>query len=237
MKRLTALILVIALTASLVAAFGEVADVSGVWQLMSIQAEGRTFTAASLGLVMTVTLNPDGTAAFYEKSSDGTEEDSGTWLISGNAVHITLSGDAMNYTLTNGSLVFKAGGDTLTFTRDAVPEPKQVKEVSASGKTPFIGSWTIESLLIEGVTLDAASEGVTMTLKVSDADISFSYAEKDSANKNKETFAYTLDGGRLKDETGIFQLALCDDGTVRLITTVTEENQQHVITYCFKRAE
>ena len=237
MKKRMILLLTAVLLAVTAAAYA--ADATGVWQLLSIQAEGRTFSAASLGLTMTLTLKEDGSAAFYEKSSEGTEEDSGSWSASGADILVKLSGDTMRYSLSGEQLVFRAGGDTLTFGREQAAIPERAKPVEATGKDPFLGSWEIYGILVEDVLIDPEVEQVSLQLKVTDTEISFTFSDggaDGNGESAKESFGYTFENGKLKAEDDGPELVLCDDGTVNMIVSLTEDGQQKTITYCMKKA-
>lgn len=213
-------------------------DLIGTWYLQSIQAEGKTFSAASLGINMTMTLNADGSAAFLESSGEGTEEDTGNWSANGGNVSITLSGDTMVYRYADGQLVFSAGSDTLTFTKSQSSIPVRAQEIAVTdGGRCFIGSWTLYAILVDDVLLDAESEGVGMTLTVSDNEISFTHTENTSTESSTESFTYQLSNGRLAAVEADYQIAMCDDGTIHLVMTHAENGQEQTITYCFRKAQ
>ena len=236
-RAITALAVLAAFFIAVTAQAESSSDLVGTWYLQSIRAESRTFSAASLGITMTMTLNADGSAAFSESSSEGTEEDHGRWSANGGNVSITLGGDTMVYRYADHQLVFIAGSDTLTFTKSESPRPVRAQEIAVTDGGCFIGSWNLFAILVDDVLLDAESEGVGMTLTVSTTEISFTHTESTSAASSTESFTYRLsDGGLAAVETN-YRIAMCDDGTIHLIMTDTADGQEKTFTYCFRKAQ
>ena len=96
-------------------------DLAGIWTAESIvftSAENSELTmdVANEGATMSLTLNADGTFAWsFDFPGEPTEDEIGTYTVSGNTLTISESGDAEPETIT----IFRSG-DSLTLTLDDV---------------------------------------------------------------------------------------------------------------------
>lgn len=89
----------------------------GEWILTTLVSGGVSFSPASFGLQMTLTLGADGSFL----SSDGTQTTAATWQVDGDVIR---AGNAVLTATEDGRLSLVTGSNTLIFTRsDALPTP------------------------------------------------------------------------------------------------------------------
>ncbi len=206
MKKLLAAILVFILVCG--CALGETAatDLTGDWYVNMY------------GVVMTLTLNEDGSAlltmAGAEQPETGTweTEDGTLWLNRGTDDEIAL-------TIEEAKLVSEASG--MEFTREepvtfTAPKPVESDDIAA-----FDGTWNMTWLTFNGLSIDAdtAMAQLGENLGLSEPTITISNGTALIFGDNEQPFAFI--GGMLyvespdEDQPTMAQLiALCDDGSL-----------------------
>ena len=137
----------------------------GTWNLVSITLEGEALDPALFGMTMTLTFNEDGTVV----SDDGWEPYTTTWFASyGSAI---IEGDVLTIG-EEGQLVYNAADGQMLFDRVIAEEPAATLPAAAApvtgGSAELTGVWTLLSIEMDGVTLDPALFGMSMTLTLSE---------------------------------------------------------------------
>lgn len=133
----------------------------GQWTLTGILLEGEEIDPSLFGMTMDLTFNADGTVL----SEDGVDAYTTTWFVSyGSAV---VEGDILTLD-ENDRLNYISGNDLLIFTRvpTAETDPIITADPAPVGEdgAPFLGTWTLESILIEDEVFDPGILGIVMTI-------------------------------------------------------------------------
>ena len=139
----------------------------GVWTLAEMTEDGQTFNPADFGLVMTMTLNADGTV--LSESPDGQEE--GRWRADGDTVYIDDGTGEMPLALRDGALFLDGGDMAMTFTRTgeaggqpAAPADPAPDAAPASGEGGIRTEVKYTCVTLKdknnGTPVDAASRGM-----------------------------------------------------------------------------
>ena len=132
----------------------------GTWNGVSMEMDGSTFSLADCEIVMTLTLNEDGTMTLF----DGEEETEGTWTVSDGVAMIDTMQAAVQ---ADGTLRLEEDGATIVFTRDgeaAAPViPTETEQSAAGNAADFTDRLEIKYVLdtadVEGFTMSASMLG------------------------------------------------------------------------------
>ena len=140
----------------------------GTWHADTMVIEGVTLNAADIGLVMELTLTDDGVAALF----DGDSVDYGTWTVEDGAAYVdgtvlTLTEDGKLCMEEDGVMMFFAAEDTEA-PSISDPTPSAPATLPAGDASAFLGTWHADTMVIEGVTLNAADIGLVMELTLTD---------------------------------------------------------------------
>jgi len=161
MKKITAIILSLALVCILSLTFAEQTGVTGTWYLIEAHNGDLVLPISMLGMEMEVTLNEDGSAVITGKIQQEAMENRGTWEQSDNKVIITTENMALEMMLENEEMSVDMGGGTTGIFRQTPPEtfvPPEV--VAAETAEAFHGTWQVENLMSEdGSVVPAALLG------------------------------------------------------------------------------
>ena len=161
----------------------------GEWKLVSLIMEGEEYAPSLFEMTMTLRFNADGTVL----TNDGMTDYTTTWAVSyGSAV---VEGDILTIS-ENGQLIYNAADGSMIFdpvlpetpvpesTEPAFTEPEATEPAVAEPEltfTPvgeegaaFLGTWTLEAIEAEGMTMNPALLGMSMTLTFTeDGQVSF----------------------------------------------------------------
>lgn len=231
MRRLTALLLLLALTC--VSAAAETAGervLAGDWALVRVTVDGAEVPASALGLAMGLTLAEDGTAAAWRSDLEGTAQ--GTWVREADGVLVTI-GDTERLTLgTDGLLRMEQEGVGMALRR----LPAAVK---AQAEADFAGAWTLTGLAVGGSYRDADAPGA-IRLEIGGGEILFILpSDTEGAEPETETFAVRFDDGALVTEAEgmTIRTVLTDEGGLRFDMAIALESGALSAAYWFTRAE
>ena len=148
----------------------------GTWALEAIVADGETFDPAMLGISLELTLSSNGLAI----SHDGVDAYTTTWFEAyGNAV---VEGDVLVLN-EEGKLIMEDADGQMIFTliesEFAEPEEPEVEIIEPATEViepatsftavgeeglPFLGLWTLTMMDMDGMQMDPALLGMSMTL-------------------------------------------------------------------------
>ena len=149
----------------------------GGWELTLLIIEGEEVAPSLFGMTMDITFNADGTVV----TDDGLEPYTTTWFVSyGSAVVegdilVLDENDQLVLNTVDGSMVFTHIPEELPPVEEPLPteEPAPIEEEPVSQPAPipvgeegepFLGEWTLFSMLIGGDPIDPALFGMTMVL-------------------------------------------------------------------------
>ena len=142
MKKLISLILVLCMACMLIPAVAE-ESVTGEWY------------ASMAGVTMILTLAEDGSAEFSMPAAETTS--SGTWVLDGEKITITIDGSPAEGTVTDGTITLAEGEASMVFTREK-PEEIHLAEVNpAAAAEAFEGNWDIVYVGYSGMIVDASA--------------------------------------------------------------------------------
>ena len=143
----------------------DIADVLGEWKLALMVSGGQEINPSLFGLEITLTLNADGTGALVSE-----DEDTLAWYTNQEGVLFIGSGaqDDLPVGYEDGCLVVLEDEDKMIFAREgsealALPEPQPVE-----GGDAYVGSWRLDSMLLDGTEFKAADFGLEMALTLKD---------------------------------------------------------------------
>lgn len=190
----------------------------GTWELTSLIVEEEVLDPELFGMTMTISFYDDGLVT----TDDGLEPYTTTWVVSyGSAVVegdiLTIDeNDQLVYNSLDGAMIFVRVPEEETDPADAVP----VGEEGA----PFLGMWTLESMLIDGVPFNPALFGMTMTITfnedgtvISDdgmgPETSLWHVEDGAAVSDGVALRFNEDGKLSMEEDGSAMFFVRADGT------------------------
>ena len=201
MKKLFSLLLVLMLALGCTA-FAEGADYTGEWVLTGAEGNGTVLDISGMGLEMSMLLNEDGTCTLITNGMGET----GAWVeIEGGVTVTDGAGAANDFMLTEDKLVAEEGGAKMIFSR--------VGEMGA-----YADVWVVTSMEMMGMTMDAASAGLEMSmeLKVDGTGVLAANGATDVC-----TWAVTATGITTTDSAGTVDAYTLVDG--RLVASVESD--------------
>ena len=191
----------------------DAARFGGMWYLNTLVMDGQEYSAADMGMDLTLQLNEDGSAVLNVETV--TEA---FWRVDGDNVILSSSGTEIILAPDGDTLSAESDGIKLTFGREPV-EPGYVpaEPVAAQTVGEFDGVW--EAFWLEsygmGIPVEAYSDEMgslfgtdTLAIEIRDGAVRWLGAE--------EAEDWTLDGGRLIGSGK--ELALLDDGSLKAET-------------------
>lgn len=190
----------------------------GTWELTSLIVEEEVLDPELFGMTMTIIFYDDGLVT----TDDGLEPYTTTWVVSyGSAVVegdiLTIDeNDQLVYNSLDGAMIFVRVPEEETNPADAVP-------VGEEG-SPFLGMWTLESMLIDGDPFNPALFGMTMTITfnedgtvISDdgmgPETSLWHVEDGAAVSDGIALRFNEDGKLSMEEDGSAMFFIRADGT------------------------
>ncbi len=149
-KKLTALLIALLMFCTFASA--DTFDYSGVWYLVSYEAQGMVINPADMGMEMSFTLNADGTGLIVIPDQ---EDLVATWTADGETITVTAEDTPLTFMLTeDGMLIAEQDNATMTYGREA-PAASFVpaSEIAAADITEFDGTWSITMVNAFGMVL------------------------------------------------------------------------------------
>jgi len=233
MKKLISLVLILCMACMLIPAMAaDAADITGQWLMTEMTTGGQTLDPTTLGLVWTMKFEPDGAFISTMDMMGEKEESVGTWVLNGNAVTITVDGDAQDMAIGDGTLTLVMGDESGVFTRkegDVSAAPAApAATVAAEGEQAFLGNWSISAVEFMGQVIPTnlfASFGVelnvTLVVEPGKAVLTMSYNGKE---EKKELDAAFSDGKLVLSKEGVelTSLELGEDGRIIFTLPVSE---------------
>ena len=151
MKKLISLILVMLLICMAIPTMAE-EDVTGDWYLKTMKMGDQEYDAASIGYVIVMTLNADGSATMAMPTTG--ESSTGTWTLDGDKITVTIDDDPVEGTVSEGAIVLEQDGGEMVFTRDEVSTITLAEVKAAECAEEFYGNWTSVYVEMEGMVMD-----------------------------------------------------------------------------------
>lgn len=152
MKKLVSLILVLLLICMVIPTMAE-EEITGDWYLKTMKSGDQEYDAASIGYVIVMTLNEDGSATM---TMPGQEPIAGTWALDGDKITVTADDAPVDGTVSEGAIVLEQDGMEMVFTREEVSAIALAEVKAAENAEEFYGDWTCVYLEMEGKVMDIA---------------------------------------------------------------------------------
>ncbi len=152
MKKLVSLILVLLLICMVIPTMAE-EEITGDWYLKTMKSGDQEYDAASIGYVIVMTLNEDGSATM---TMPGQEPIAGTWALDGDKITVTADDAPVDGTVSEGAIVLEQDGMEMVFTREEVSAIALAEVKAAESAEEFYGDWTCVYLEMEGKVMDIA---------------------------------------------------------------------------------
>ena len=150
MKKLISLILVMLLICMAIPTMAE-EEITGDWYLKTMKSGDQEYDAASIGYVIVMTLNADGSAVM---TMPGQEPVTGTWTLEGNKITVTANDAPVEGTVSEGAIILEQDGMKMVFTRDEVSAITLAEVKAAESAEEFYGNWTSVYVEMEGMVMD-----------------------------------------------------------------------------------
>ena len=156
MKKLIVLFLILCMACMLISAGAE-EDITGEWTLYQMGMGGVMFDAKTLGMNIVMNIRADGTMEQKGEIQGQNMDGSGTWILEGNELTISMGKTPKIYTFADGKLTVEKDGQEAVFVKET-PAPKdekaeKPKTVAAGKEDDFFGSWRLEWIEVAGITL------------------------------------------------------------------------------------
>ncbi len=156
MKKLISLILVMLLICMAIPTMAE-EEITGDWYLKTMKSGDQEYDAASIGYVIVMTLNADGSAVM---TMPGQEPVTGTWTLEGNKITVTADDTPVEGTVSEGAIILEQDGMKMVFTRDEVSAITLAEVKAAESAEEFYGNWTCVYLEMEGKVMEISIVGM-----------------------------------------------------------------------------
>ena len=150
MKKLISLILILCMACMLIPAMAE-EDVTGVWYLVEVTSQGISVNPADMGMVSTVTLNPDGTLTAVMEMMGQKQEETGTWSLEGDVLTISEEDTTISATVADGKFALASDQQSMIYSREEPVVSDKPAVVPAESEEAFLGSWTIAAMDMMGM--------------------------------------------------------------------------------------
>lgn len=228
MKKILALVLVLALLCCSALTLAETATETMTLYLTGLSQDGETIlNPADFGMTMAITLNPDGT---LDAVSTGAGEESttqGTWTENEDSAVLTIDGADLIVTPTEDGTGFVAAMDDLYYYFGFEPAVSSVvlaNTIAADDITAFDGTWTWSSLSAYGMTIsiqDALDMGLgdmlgatvdNLDLVIDNGSVSIFGKDAIPFNFADGALAFSLGDEELNLDQSI---ELCEDGSLK----------------------
>lgn len=156
MKKLISLILVMLLICMAIPTMAE-EDITGDWYLKTMKSGDQEYDAASIGYVIVMTLNADGSAVM---TMPGQEPVTGTWTLEGNKITVTADDTPVEGTVSEGAIILEQDGMEMVFSREEVSAITLAEVKAAESAEEFYGNWTCVYLEMEGKVMEISIVGM-----------------------------------------------------------------------------
>lgn len=228
MKKLTSILVALMMIAMVCCT--AVAETATTWYLKSVEAQGMSMDAATIGMEMIFVLNADGTGAATLSMAGETDEQTCTWTEEGDQVTISIDGDPQVFTYdAEGNLVAEQDGMKMVLSSEAAPVAE--KYVAAAPKADvtiadFDGTWICTMAETSGIQLPMDQLGMAMTIVLENGVGTMTIVQQDgTTTEGKMTgvleqvaqeggVAYSVLALTPDGETGSLQLVLQEDGKI-----------------------
>lgn len=228
MKKLTSILVALMMIAMVCCT--AVAETATTWYLKTVEAQGMSMDAATIGMEMIFVLNADGTGAATLNMAGETEEQTCTWTEEGDQVTITIDGDPQVFTYdAEGNLVAEQDGMKMVLSSEAAPVAE--KYVAAAPKADvtiadFDGTWICTMAETSGIQLPMDQLGMAMTIVLENGAGSMTIVQQDGTSTQgnvsgalkeivqEDGVAYSVLSLTPEGETGSLDLVLQEDGKV-----------------------
>lgn len=186
MRKLTAMLLALALLLTAACASASEEDVTGTWVMDSLVMGQAEIAPFMVGMDYTIRLNGDGTWSAAFTIADEAGEWRGTWTCADGRYTLTTDAadaETMVLVLEDGRLKNEDELGTMTFVREeeARAVPAAPNPVSAENEEAFLGTWQVSAVNLFGLylQLDALADALDipgdMTLTVTPGRISVAF--------------------------------------------------------------
>ncbi|MBQ9923880.1 MAG: lipocalin family protein, partial [Clostridia bacterium] len=138
MKKLISLILVMLLICMAIPTMAE-EEITGDWYLKTMKMGDQEYEAASIGYVIQMTLNEDGSVVMAMPEQ---EPETGTWVLEGDKITVTIDDDPAEGTVAEGAIILAQDGMEMVFTRDEAAPITLAEVKAAESAEAFYGDWT-----------------------------------------------------------------------------------------------
>ena len=234
MQRILKIAAIAALLAALlsVAALAEAGDLTGAWYLCEAQYKGARFSPAAIGIEVTLTLNPDGTAQIAQ---NGTALP-GTWTEADGAILLADESEQMTLVPGDGALTSTDDeGMVMIYRREPAPEnPYETPAQTGVALADFDGRWTSVSVDLNGVLFSIEQIGGAQVFVIDAGQVTLIESGSDPIAVES---AFADDSLILTDPDGSgipMYLRLHEDGTLSARMT---DNAGRVVIYFEKTAD
>lgn len=157
MKKILALLVVLALMLGVGALADEASQFVGKWVLTEMEMGGVALNPSILGYTVELTLNADGTAVGYDSE---TGDNHGTWSASAKGVTIVIGGPPDTLEYDGNALSIEEEGVIMRFTREG-----DAPDVGGNvGDDDVIGEWILTGVEVAGTTFPLSVLGIEMTM-------------------------------------------------------------------------
>ena len=156
MKKLISLILVMLLICMAIPTMAE-EEITGDWYLKTMRMGDQEYEAASIGYVIQMTLNEDGSVVMAMPEQ---EPETGTWVLEGDKITVTIDDDPAEGTVAEGAIILAQDGMELVFTRDEAAPITLAEVKAAESAEAFYGDWTSVYVEMEGMVMEIAVVGM-----------------------------------------------------------------------------
>ena len=205
------------------------AETATTWYLKTVEGQGMSMDAASIGMEMSFTLNADGTGTAHVNLGGEADDTTCTWTEEGNTVTITVEGDPQVFTYDeNGNLVAEVEGMKMILSSEA---PVIESYVAAAPKADvtvadFDGTWNCTLAETSGIQLPMDQLGMAMTIVLENGAGSMVIVQQDGTSTQgnvsgalkeivqEDGFAYSVLSLTPEGETGSLDLIMHEDGKV-----------------------
>ena len=226
MKKGLALMLALVMCLAMLPVMAESADYLGDWYLKEMAMGEEVIDPSALGMMMTMTVNSDGTVLMVSSYGEVAEEVKGTWELKDGGLTIKEeNGTETLFVLQDGLLVVDSEETgRMTFSREPSEVEPLPNPIPAEKEADFFGTWELTTVAMGGVTMPASLLSLAQTLIVEEGKMT----EKETTVDGSEletVYTTTLTDGVLyaTSDSGEVILQINDNGTVSMTFEMDEE--------------
>ena len=239
MKKLMATALVLCLTALAMPVLAETEPVvTGEWFLVEMTADGVTLNPAEMNMSMEMVLNGDGTAAITTSFGSDGDAQVGTWTMEGDTVSVTIQDDTEEFVYADERLTADQEGMTMVLGREEPAAAALPEDVAAESEEDFLGTWTMDSIIMNGVLIPAENFGIVGRFDIEPGKVTETSGEGDEAKVTEYTSEFVEGALQLTAEDSETALPLIHLNSVGGLTiSVQAEEEGLSMTMYFVKAE